>query len=164
MIWLRRRFRCDECGSRHLEDRPEFEGKMTRRLARQIVADARQLSVTEITHRYGFTWSTIMALVKTWSERVAEHRRKQRYRVLLIDETSLRRRHRYVTVLVNADTGEALGVVEHLSAKALASLPAKATAGSEVSRSSSPTALMLTAPQSKRTTRTPPTSSIASTV
>nr|MBA3629085.1 transposase [Actinomycetota bacterium] len=57
--------------------------------------------------------------VFTWSERVAEHRRKQRCRVLLIDETSLRRRHRYVTVVLNAETGEALGVVEHRSAKAL---------------------------------------------
>jgi transposase len=119
LIWLRRRFRCDECGSRHLEDHPEFEGKMTRRLARAIVADARHLSITEITRRYGFSWSTVMALVKTWSERVAERRRSQRCRVLLIDETSLRRRHRYVTVLVNAETAEALGVIEHRSAKAL---------------------------------------------
>lgn len=119
LIWLRRRFSCANCGERHLEDHPEFEQKMTRRLARAIVADARQLSITEITRRYGFSWSTIMALVRTWSERVAEHRQRQRCRVLLIDETSLRRRHRYVTVLVNADTGEALGVVEHRSAQAL---------------------------------------------
>jgi transposase len=119
LIWLRRRFTCDNCGGRHLETHPAFEGKMTRRLARAIVKDARQLSITEITRRYGFAWSTIMALVKTWSERVATHRRKQRCRVLLIDETSLRRRHRYVTVLVNAETGDALGVVEHRSARAL---------------------------------------------
>jgi transposase len=39
--------------------------------------------------------------------------------VLLVDETSLRRRHRYVTVLVNAETGDALGVVEHRSTRAL---------------------------------------------
>jgi transposase len=119
LIWLRRRFSCANCGERHLEAHPEFEGKMTRRLARAIVTEARQLSITEITRRYGFSWSTVMALVKTWSERVAEHRRSQRCRVLLIDETSLRRRHRYVTVLVNAETGAALGVVEHRSAKAL---------------------------------------------
>jgi len=45
--------------------------------------------------------------------------------VLLIDETSLRRRHRYVTVLLNAETGESLGVVEHRSAKALRTFLAK---------------------------------------
>ena len=125
LIWLRRRFSCDSCGRRHLEDHPAFEGKMTRRLARAIVRDARQLSITEITRRYGFAWSTIMALVSTWSERVAEHRRRQRCRVLLVDETSLRRRHRYVTVLLNAETGEALGVVEHRSATALRAFLAK---------------------------------------
>jgi len=70
---------------------------MTRRLASAIVRDARQLSITEIARRYGFSWSTLMALVKTWSELVSAHRRKKRCRVLLVDETSLRRRHRYVT-------------------------------------------------------------------
>jgi hypothetical protein len=35
---------------------------MTRRLARAIVKDARQLSITEIARRYGFSWSTVMAL------------------------------------------------------------------------------------------------------
>ncbi|WP_419552650.1 transposase [Candidatus Poriferisodalis sp.] len=37
---------------------------------------------------------------------VAQHRRHRRCRVLLVDETSIRERHRYVTVLVNGDTGE----------------------------------------------------------
>ncbi len=63
LIWLRRRFSCDNCGGRHLETHPAFEGKMTQRLARAIVRDARQLSITEITRRYGFAWSTVMALV-----------------------------------------------------------------------------------------------------
>ena len=75
LIWLRRRFACDNCGERHLEDHPAFEGKMTRRLARAIVKDARQLSITEIARRYGFSWSTIMTLVKNWSQLVAAHRR-----------------------------------------------------------------------------------------
>jgi transposase len=125
LIWLRRRFSCDNCGGRHLEDHPAFEGKMTRRLARALVTDARHLSITEITRRYGFSWSTVMTLISTWSERVAAHRRSQRCRVLLIDETSLRRRHRYVTVVVNAESGEALGVVEHRNAKALRGFLAK---------------------------------------
>ena len=125
LMWLRRRFSCDNCGERHLEDHPAFEGKMTRRLARAIVRDARQLSITEIARRYGFSWSTVMTLVKNWSERVAAQRRKKRCRVLLVDETSLRRRHRYVTVLLNAETGESLGVVQHRSAKALQGFLAK---------------------------------------
>ena len=40
-------------------------------------------------------------------------------RVLVVDETSMRRRHRYLTVIVNADTGRALAMVPHRSAAAL---------------------------------------------
>ena len=31
LLWRRRRWRCDNCAERHLEDHPEFEGKVTRR-------------------------------------------------------------------------------------------------------------------------------------
>jgi transposase len=121
LVWLRRRFTCDNCGERHLEHHPEFEAKMTRRLARAVVNDARHLSITEIARRYGFSWSTVMALVRNWSEIVGAHRRATHCRVLLVDETSLRRRHRYVTVLSNGDTGEVLAVVRHRDFRALSS-------------------------------------------
>jgi len=39
--------------------------------------------------------------------------------LLLANETSLRRRHRYVTVLLNGESGEVLGVVRHRDAAAL---------------------------------------------
>ena len=32
LVWQRRRFICDACGERHLEDHDEFEGRLTRRL------------------------------------------------------------------------------------------------------------------------------------
>jgi transposase len=119
LIWLRRRFECDDCGERHTETHPAIEGKMTTRLGRAIVTDARHLSITEIGRRYGLAWHTVMTLVKSWSQRLKDHRRKKRCRVLLVDETSLRRRHRYVTVVSNAETGEVLGVVRHRDFRAL---------------------------------------------
>jgi hypothetical protein len=67
----------------------------------------------------GYRTRTIMGLVKGWSARVGGHRRSQRCRVLLVDETSLRRRHRDVTVLLNGETGEVLGMVRHRNALAL---------------------------------------------
>ena len=60
-----------------------------------------------------------MALVRCWAELVAEHRRGRRCRGLLVDETSMRRRHRYVRVIVNGDTGKTLAMVPHRSAAAL---------------------------------------------
>ena len=34
-------------------------------------------------------------------------------RCCLVDETSMRKRHRYVTVIVNGDTGRTLAMVQH---------------------------------------------------
>ena len=51
--------------------------------------------------------------------RVRLHLREIRVLVLLVDETSMRKRHRYVTVIVNGDTGRTLAMVEHRNAAAL---------------------------------------------
>ena len=40
LVWMRRRMVCDNCGSRWLEDHDTFDGKVTVRLAKQLVADA----------------------------------------------------------------------------------------------------------------------------
>ena len=113
LVWHRRRFACDNCGERHLEDHPEFEGRLTRRLARRLVADARVMPISAAARRCGLGWYVVMALVRSWSDLVAEHRRGVRCRVLLVDETSMRKRHRYVTVIVNGDTGQTLAMVQH---------------------------------------------------
>jgi transposase len=119
LMWQRRRFCCDNCGERHTESHPAIEGNMTTRMARAIVTDARHLSITEIARRYGLSWHTVMTLVAQWSARLQRRRRKRACRVVLVDETSLRRRHRYVTVVSNGDTGEVLAVVKHRDYRAL---------------------------------------------
>jgi transposase len=120
LVWVRRRFSCGNCEQRHLEDHGEFEGALTRRLARQLVADAKVMSIRSVVRRHGLHWHLIMNLVTSWSALVAEHRRNGRCRVLLVDETSMRKRHRYVTVILNADTGQVLAMVQHRNAAALA--------------------------------------------
>ena len=119
LIWLQRRFECPNCGERHTEDHPEIEGKLTRRLARQLVRDAKYLTIRELSRRHGLSWHLIMGLVRAWATAVAAHRRSLPCRVLLVDETSLRRRHRYVTVLLNGESGEVLAMVKHRDAAAL---------------------------------------------
>jgi transposase len=120
LVWIRRRFSCDNCDERHLETHREFEGGLTRRLARQLVADAKDMSIRAVVRRHGLDWHLIQALVTSWSATVAEHRRARRCRVLLVDETSMRKRHRYVTVIQDGDTGQILAMVEHRNAAALA--------------------------------------------
>ena len=123
LVWVRRRFSCSECGERFWEDHPEMilgrRTHVTRRLARQLVRDVNTMSIREVARRHGLPWHFLMALTRDWSDRVAAERRRRRCRVLLIDETSLRRGHRYVTVLINGDTGQTLGIVAHRNAAAL---------------------------------------------
>jgi transposase len=60
-----------------------------------------------------------MAQVAQCATLVAAHRRRQRCRVLLVDETSMRRRHRYLPVVQNGQTGELLAMVAHRNEAAL---------------------------------------------
>ena len=119
LVWQRRPMVCDGCGLRFSEDHRAFEGRMTRRLARCVVADARAMPVNAVARRHGVDWAAVNALVAVWAGWVGGHRRRQRCRVLLVDETSIRKRHSYVTVLVNGDTGKVLAMVPHRSSAAL---------------------------------------------
>ena len=83
--------------------------------------DSKYLTIRELSRRHGLGWHLVMGLVRSWAERVVQHRRAQRCRVVMVDETSLRRRHRYVTVVLNGESGEVLGMVRHRDAAALTS-------------------------------------------
>ena len=119
LVWQRRRMVCDNCASRFLEEHPALEGALTARLSRRVVADAKVMTFSAAARRHGVHWHAVRALVDTWSALVAERRRSRRCSVLLVDETSMRKRHRYVTVIVNGDTGRTLAMVEHRSSAAL---------------------------------------------
>ena len=94
LLWRRRRLVCGDCGRRFLERHPAFEGGVTARLARRLVADARAMPISRVARRHGVGWHQVNGLVRAWSELVAERRRSRRCRVLLVDETSIRKRHR----------------------------------------------------------------------
>ena len=94
LVWVRRRFVCGNCDSRWLEEHPEFDGRLTRRLAQRLVADAEVMTIRAVVRRHGVSWPSVNALVRAWSGLIAEHRRSRRCRVLLVDETSMRKRHR----------------------------------------------------------------------
>ena len=111
LVWGRRRFCCGNCGERHLEDHDQFRGGLTRRFARRLVRDARVMSIGAVARHHGVGWHRIMRLVRAHSVQVAQRRRARPARVLLVDETSIRRRHRYVTVVACGDFGKVLAMI-----------------------------------------------------
>ncbi|WP_419943875.1 transposase family protein [Candidatus Poriferisodalis sp.] len=80
LVWDRRRMVCDGCGRRFLEDHPALEGRLTARLARRLVADAREMTVNTVARRHRVGWHTVMALVIAYGGLVGEHRRRRRCR------------------------------------------------------------------------------------
>ena len=98
-----------ECGERHLEDHTQFQGGLTRRFARRLVADATVMSIRAASRHHGVGWHRIMRLVSAEAAGMAERRRARPCRVLLVDETSIHRRHRYVTVVACGDSGKVPG-------------------------------------------------------
>ena len=98
---------CGRGYERHLEGHPEFTGGLTRRFVRRLVADARVMSTRAVSHHHGVGWHrNIMGLVKVHSAQVAKRRHARRCRVLMVDKTSTRNRHRYMTAVASGDTGE----------------------------------------------------------
>ena len=111
LVWRGRRFECGNCGERHLEDHDQFAGGLTRRFARRLVQDATVMSIRAVSRHHGVGWHRIMGLVRAHSAQVAERRRARPCRVLLVDEPSIRRRHRYVTVVASGDSGQVLAMI-----------------------------------------------------
>ena len=112
LVWRRCRFWCGNCKERHLEEHAQFQRGLTRRFAHRLVRDARRMSIRAASRHHGVGWHRIMGLVRAESARVATRRRARPVRVLLVDETSIRRRHRYVTVVACGDTGKVLAMID----------------------------------------------------
>jgi len=84
-----------------------------------MVRDAREMTISAVAARHGVSWWLAMRTVGEWPGQLEAHRRRHRCRVLLVDETSMRRGHRYVTVLSDGETGTVLGVIRHRDSHAL---------------------------------------------
>ena len=69
------------------------------------------MSIRAVSRHRGVGWHRVMRLVRAHSEQVAKRHRARPARVLLVDETSIRHRHRYVTVVACGDSGKVLAMI-----------------------------------------------------
>ena len=120
LIWHRRRFRCTRCASTTTETHPFIAGRMTTRLARAAVADARDMTILAVARRHRLSWHAVMGLVLAHGALLARARRRRPCRVLLVDEKSMRKGHgQYSTILVDGDRGRVIAVLKGRSADVL---------------------------------------------
>ena len=102
--WSRRRLVIEGCERQFLEGHPAFERSPASRLARRVVTDARMMTLASAARRDQVGWHMINALVPAWAGKVGEPHRTERCRVLLVEETSIGKRHRYAAVFMDAQT------------------------------------------------------------
>lgn len=69
------------------------------------------MTLQSVAHYVGLDWETVKELVKAQLRRRLKRRRLRRVHTLAIDEVAVRKGHRYLTVVVDLDSGLVLFVV-----------------------------------------------------
>lgn len=123
-VWLEyrpRRVYCKSCGGIRTERVPWAEhGSRFTDQFEQLVAYMAQISdKTSVTKIMGISWEAVGKIVERVVERLGDSAGLQSLRRIGIDEFSYRKRHRYITTVVDHDTGKVVWAGPGRSAEAL---------------------------------------------
>ena len=102
-----RRLRCGCCGSVRTEDLELFTPyqRVTKRLARHIHDLCKKLTVQEVADHLGLDWKTVKEVDKRFLEEEFPQTVYEGLRILAVDEISIKKRRRYLTVVLDFETG-----------------------------------------------------------
>lgn len=124
-IWLRyapRRVHCRRCGIR-TEEVPwaRASSRFTKDFEELVAYMAVLTDKTAVTRLLGISWRSVGAIVARLVEQRLDGGRLANLRRIGVDEFSYRKRHRYLTVIVDHDSGKAVWASKGKGAEALAS-------------------------------------------
>lgn len=115
------RLRCRKCQANLHEAIPfaEPQARHTRRLARYIVSLAKFMALFHVAVFLGVGWDLVkLTLVRRLRQKL-QQRRPGRIRYLAIDEFAFRKGHRYITIVIDLETGMVLHAAEGKGADAV---------------------------------------------
>lgn len=123
LLWLEcklRRVNCPTCGV-HVERVPwaAHDSRFTLALEELAAFLARVTDKTTVSCMLGVTWRAVGNMVSRVVRDVLDPNRLKGLRRIAIDEFSYRKHHRYITVIVNHDTGSVVWAAEGRSAETL---------------------------------------------
>jgi transposase len=108
-----RRVVCRKCGVRTEEMAWGLpKGKMSKGLVGFLASWAKVLSIAETARRFKVSWTTVQRAMRVAVEYGLEHRSTTPVRVLGVDEVSRRKRHVYLTVVYDLESGVVVWVGE----------------------------------------------------
>jgi transposase len=116
------RLECKECGAvRQAEVRfAPGQHRYTKRFARHVLELVRHMTMWDVAQHLGVSWNLVKELLKeALTQRFGRPRLKD-LRLLAIDEISIGRGHRYLTVVLDLETGAVVFVGNGKGAEALA--------------------------------------------
>lgn len=116
------RVACADCKAVVQEGRLLADPKKhyTHQLVRYVLDLARRMTIADIADHLGMSWDTIKEILKADLERRSEKIHWRSLRYIAIDEISVSKGQRYLTVVLNLETGRVLYVAESRKAEALA--------------------------------------------
>jgi transposase len=79
--------------------------RVTRRLARAIHELCKVMTVADVARHFGLDWKTVKNIDKAFLEEECGQTDYEGLRILAIDEIAVRRGHRYMTVVIDYETG-----------------------------------------------------------
>jgi transposase len=102
-----RRLRCRSCGTVRTEDLELFEPyqRVTKRLAQHIHDLCKELTVQQVADHLGLDWKTVKEVDKRFLEEEFPQTVYEGLRILAVDEISIKKRRRYLTVVLDFITG-----------------------------------------------------------
>ena len=99
----------------------EGRSRYTAAFEMEVAAWLREASVLAVAKRMRMSWNAVAGIMDRAVRRGLERRKAEPLRRLSVDETSFKRRHRYVTVVSDPDTGRVLHVAQGRSRASLES-------------------------------------------
>jgi transposase len=113
---------CPRCGKIRVQDLDVCDvggARVTRRFAWMIADLCRHLPVSTVAEWCGLDWKTVKKIHKTALEKEFGATDYQGLRLLAVDEIALKKGHRYLTVVIDFETGRVVWMGEGRSEKSL---------------------------------------------
>lgn len=115
------RIACVDCGAvrRPLIGFADERRSYTRKFERYVIELSRHMTIRDVARHLGVGWDLVKDIQKRNLERRFRHVRLKELRLIAIDEISIGRGHRYLTIVLDLSTGAVVFVGDGKEAKAL---------------------------------------------
>jgi len=123
-VWIRclyRKIICSHCHQTPIEELDLFDPylRVTKRLARYIFGLSKIMTVKEVSRHLGLDWKTVKAIDHKFLEEQFGQTDYRGLRILAVDEVSIRKGHRYLTVVLDYESGRVVWVGQDRKARTL---------------------------------------------